>query len=143
MTTYTYNEAKEQFTELRKLLNLYDVLHIFGGVPYKDVHYYMPPYFASGYTMGEEVVVKCNGVIIDTIDRRKHYSKGCKWKAKHGRIVIDFTKKAMRQYVEICKSLCDENNIKNRSELVTKERALLEDALDLTESIMKAKGGGK
>lgn len=136
----TYKEVNERFVELRKLLTLYDVLHIYGGVPYKDVHYYMPPYFASGYTMGEVLVVKCNGVTIDTVDRRKHYSKGCKWKAKHGRIVINFTKKAMRQYVEICKSLCDEN-VKNRSELITKERALLEDALDLADSEMK--GGGK
>lgn len=136
----TYKEAKERLLELRKLLNLYDILHLFGGVPYKDVHFYMPPNYASGYNMGEVIVVKCNGVTLDTIDNRKFYAKSCKWRPKHGHIVLNFTKKALREYIEICHKLAVESDIKKSIESLEVKRILIKDAIDLNSSDIKKKG---
>lgn len=141
----TYKETKERFAELRRALNLYDALHIFGGVPYNKVHNFIAPYYASGYTMGETLVVRCNGITIAEADYRQHYAKSCKWRPKHGEVVLNFTKKAMRQYVELCAALEAETDVAERYEIIKKKDALIRAAIDWQKSVinLKAKGGAK
>lgn len=136
----TYKEAKERLLELRKLLNLYDILHLFGGVPYKDVHFYMPPNYASGYNMGEVIVVKCNGVTLDTIDNRKFYAKSCKWRPKHGHVVLAFSKKSFRRYVDLCAEWANATDVKERLKIASEKADVIQSAFD--SEFSDVKGGG-
>lgn len=52
--------------------------------------------------MGETIAIMCNGQKVQIIDRTHKYARSCKWRAKHGYIVIDFTKKALKEYVTVC-----------------------------------------
>jgi len=99
-----YKQTKRIANEENMWLEVYDRLHEC-GIPYNEVHYfrYNLPYYSSGFSMGEIMTVKCNGNEIHRIDRTKEYSKSCKWKAKHGYIVINFTKKGLRDYMTAAK----------------------------------------
>ena len=74
---------------------------IANGVPKGIVHHYVTPDLSSGYSMGETVVMACNGQVFDVKDQTREYAKSCKWRARHGRVVVDMTKKQLRRYVEL------------------------------------------
>lgn len=104
METKTYQQTKEIVEVEGKWMQVYQNLRAY-GIPYKDLHYYRynRPCYSSGFSMGEIVVVRCNGVEIDRIDNTQEYAKSCKWRANHGLVIINFTQKGLRDYIKAAK----------------------------------------
>ncbi len=142
-----YEQTKEKYEELKKLLQLYEILHDVCRIPYKDVHFYETPYFSSGYSMGETIFIFCNDVKIDEDNLERQYAKSCKWTPKHGRVIIRFTKKSLHEYINLRKSLDATKNVdrknniemKKRLEIIGKIRNLVEKSVDKENSIIKKK----
>lgn len=102
--------------------------------------------------MGETVRVYCNDRLIEVADRTEDYARSCKWRAKHGLVVIRFTQKALRQYIDLERAIwlkCYDpwGRLKNRPldapeeaallALCAKRNKLLESCIDRDESRMK------
>lgn len=104
METKTYQQTKDIAAEEQHWLQIYENLHC-NGIPYKDVHIYRynRPAYSSGFSMGEVIIIRCNGNGIDRIDNTSEYAKSCKWKANHGLIIINFTQKGLRDYIKAAK----------------------------------------
>lgn len=104
MEKLNYQQTKEIVATEGKWMQVYENLHL-NGIPYKDVHYYRynRPAYSSGFSMGEIVVVRCNSRDIDRIDNTQEYAKSCTWKAKHGFVIINFTKKGLLDYIKAAK----------------------------------------
>ena len=104
METKTYQQTKEIVESEGMWMQVYENLHL-NGIPYKDVHYYRynRPWYSSGFTMGEVIVIRCNGKDIDRINNTQEYAKCCKWRANHGLIIINFTQKGLRDYIKSAK----------------------------------------
>jgi hypothetical protein len=117
---HDYNVLEERCNKLQQQLELAKRLHDIGGVPYSLTVKYKEPIMKSGYTMGEEIIVKCNGQIIDRINNCMNYPKSCKYNAKHGKITINFTKKGLREYIERANKFFDDENWKKLRDLVFK-----------------------
>ena len=102
MEQIEYSRVVSQIEELSALKENYEAL-ISAGIPKTKVHYFEIPYSVnSGYSMGEVVIVRCNGKEIVRYDRTQEYSKSCKWYAKHGCVVLNFTKKSLKEYTLLC-----------------------------------------
>lgn len=129
----TYQSVVSEIDKLSKTLQVYDAL-IACGIAKKDVQYYDTPYIYSGYSMGETIHVKCNGKNIATVDNTKQYAKSCTWKPKHGLVVINFTKKELKEYVNYCKERANCNGMHQHAEEM---RKLCYRAIDHTTSIIK------
>lgn len=104
METKTYQQTKEIVESECKWMQVYENLHL-NGIPYKDVHYYRynRPAYSSGFSMGEVIVIRCNGNGIDSIDNTQEYAKSCKWRANHGLVIINFTQKGLHDYIKAAK----------------------------------------
>lgn len=72
------------------------------GIPKTNVHKFIKPCVDSGHSMGEVTKLYCNGEIVCMYDRTTEYAKSCKWKAKHGLVVIECNKKELKQYFDMC-----------------------------------------
>lgn len=92
---------KASYEEVERLHKLYNNL-IDCGVTPKNVRYYETPNVYSGYSMGETVEVWCNNKIIEAIDHTSDYARSCRWRAKHGKVVINFSKKSLKEYLKAC-----------------------------------------
>lgn len=116
-----YDILKERSDKLQQQLELANRLHDIGGIPYSlTVKYKEPQFLESGYAMGEEIVVKCNGQIIDRIDFCKNYPKGYKYEAKHGKITLNFTKRGLREYIERSNIFFNKENWEKLRDLIFK-----------------------
>jgi len=104
METRTYQQTKEIVETEGRWMQVYENLHL-NGIPYKDVHYYRykRPWYSSGFSMGEVIIIRCNGHGIDRIDNTQEYAKSCKWRANHGLVIINFTQKGLRDYIKAAK----------------------------------------
>ena len=100
MARINYQECQRKKALYDTLLAQYDAL-IKVGIPKREVNCFAPPSASSGYSMGEIVIVKCNGETIMTLDNTKEYPRGCKYKAKYGRIVFNFTKTDLKKYIKL------------------------------------------
>lgn len=122
----TYIQLRNKQTYINGMMALYNNLHD-NGIAYKNVHYYESPKISSNYSMGEKVLVNCDGKTIQIIDNCQEYAKSCRWNAKHGHIVIDFSKKGLKDYVNVCKAIAmlKPHDVKGRLELSTKRKDLL------------------
>lgn len=140
--TKTYEQVERELEQLNQTMELYDRLVSF-GIPKKMVHYYTSPERRSGYSMGETIAVLCNGQKVQIIDRTQEYARSCKWRAKHGYIVIDFTKKALKEYVTACYNIAIALKYqKEYSELVSLHEAkdkLIEQYFDTKNSDIKGR----
>ena len=132
METKTYQQTKEIVESEGRWLQVYENLHC-NGIPYRDVHHYRyhRPSYSSGFSMGEVIIIRCNGNGIDRIDNTSEYAKSCKWRATHGLIIINFTQKGLRDYIKAsknddhfeCRALlekyldCDASKISKRKQL--------------------------
>lgn len=147
----TYETITTKVEQLQKQLALWDALRE-RGIPTKYVQYYETPAVRSGYRMGETVRVYCNDKLIEVADRTEDYARSCKWRAKHGLVVIRFTQKALRQYIDLERAIwlkCYDpwGRLKNRPldapeeaallALCAERNKLLEACLDKDESRMK------
>lgn len=102
MEQIEYSRVVSQIEELSALKENYDAL-ISAGIPKTKVHHFEIPYSVnSGYSMGEVVIVRCNGKDVVRYDRTQEYAKSCKWRANHGRVVLNFTKKSLKEYTLLC-----------------------------------------
>lgn len=108
MKNLTYKQAVSQLEMLEKKVNLYNNL-ISCGIAEKRVHLYEAPVCESGYSMGELIIIRCNGKEIDRYDNRKEYARSCKWSAKHGKIILDFTKKDLKTYFDLLQDKLNTN----------------------------------
>lgn len=133
MENKSYATVVSEIDRLNRTLNVYDAL-IACGIPKKDVLFYNTPYVFSGYSMGETIVVKCNEKHIETADFTKQYAKSCTWKPKHGLVVINFTKKELKEYVNYCKERANCKGLYQHAEEMQK---LCWRAIDHTTSIIK------
>ena len=83
------------------------------GIPRKLTKHWKPVAPESGYSMGETVVLKCGDKTIQKLDNTSEYAKSCKYRAKHGYIVLEFSKKDLRTLVDLMK-VSDEKREKAR-----------------------------
>lgn len=97
----TYDQLKASIAKDQKQLDLYDAL-IAQGLPKTKVHYFSVPMIKSGYIMGERVVVRVNSATVTQADYTKEYARSCKYRAKHGKVVLDFSKKDLRYWLDWC-----------------------------------------
>lgn len=134
----TYNQIKTEQEENNKQMQLFENLHN-NGIPYKDVHYYKTPNIGSNYSMGEMIIVKCGANHIEMADRCKNYAKSCQWKAKHGKIVVCFTKKGLKDYINICKKRETTDDIKASIKCFEEKKALLEKYIVKNETLCNRK----
>lgn len=113
----SYESVVEEIAQLFATKSVYDKL-IECGIAKKDVHFYVTPDITSGYSMGEEIVVKCNDVAIESVDNTQQYAKSCTWRPKHGYILLNFTKKDLKTYVALCKerATCSREKLFTKSE---------------------------
>lgn len=51
----------------------------------------------SGYSMGETIIVKIKGVEVMRKNQTQEYAKSCKWRAKHGEVILDMTLKQAKE----------------------------------------------
>ncbi len=133
-----YSELKSEMSVNNSMMELYENLHT-NGIAYKDVHYYAMPRISSNYSMGEKIVVKCGENTIHTIDHCMEYAKSCKWSAKHGCIVLVFTKKGLKDYVAVCKKIENENNLAERLKLFDEQRRLVNKYISIEKSTFNRK----
>lgn len=142
-----YSRITAELEELSALKENYDAL-ISAGIPKTKVHFFEIPYSVnSGYTMGEVVIVRCNGKDVVRYDHTQEYAKSCKWRANHGRVVLNFTKKLLKEYVILCEREHEANRrlqIKYCPERLKPLQAIHEDknkilteSLDMESSIIK------
>ena len=120
----TYQQVKNEIAENTNKMDLFEKLH-FEGISYKNVHYYVTPPVSSNYSMGEQVDVRCKNRPLEKVDHRQYYAKSCKWQPKHGYIVIDFDKKGLKDYVNLCKKLNGEMDLKTRVDLINERQSLV------------------
>ena len=140
METKTYKQVKTQLETLNSIIDLYDKL-INCGIAKDKVHYYESPHCYSDYSMGEEIDVRCNMKPIEKVDNRKYYAKSCKWSEKHGYILLNFSKKDLKRYVQI--GLEMEFALKSKDNklylnLLVEKKALLRKSFVAEKSIVKS-----
>lgn len=133
-TKETYKQAKMMVEKYTAMMKLYNNLISF-GVPQSKVQYYETPCVSSDYSMGELVIVRCNGFDIDRKDKRQEYARSCKYHAKHGIIVLDFTKADLKKYVTLCEAKA--KNVNRYFEDADKITALKEKAYNEKESVVR------
>ena len=139
METKTYKQVKEQLDVLNNILDLYDKLNEC-GIAKDKVHYYEAPKCSSDYSMGEEVDVRCNMRQIQLIDKRRYYAKSCKWNEKHGFILLNFSKKDLKRYVQIGIEMEQAQKAKDRNRylnLSDEKNKLIKKAFVAEKSIVK------
>ena len=100
MKKQTYKEMQQQVANLNKNIEIMDAV-IKAGIPQSKAHYIFDfvgdmLVVSSGYSMGETVDINVNGERIIRIDQEKEYAKNCTWKANHGMVIIELTKKDFR-----------------------------------------------
>lgn len=139
MEKLTYKALTERLGELTDLKTLYDSL-VACGIPQGKAHYYVRNLCSSGYSMGEIVEVWCNGKLIDRVNNTKEYAKSCSWRAKHGLVVLNFTKKALRRLIDINIGLEHASRTENHSDytrLYYERRDLVRNAFVAKKSVVK------
>ena len=130
--TKTYEQVERELEQLNQTMELYDRLISF-GIPKEIVHFYTCPETSRDYS----VTVMCNGQKVQIIDKTQEYARSCKWRAKHGYIVIDFTKKALKEYVQTCYSIIMTENPDTMQSLERKRNKLIEQYFDAKNSDIK------
>lgn len=100
-TKKNYKQVCAELAQLQKQKELYDRLHDLCGIKYDNVHLFRFPFCKSGYSMGETLVVKVNGKLIATQNQEAEYAKSCKWKAQHGYMLFEFTKKDFKKVINL------------------------------------------
>ena len=101
----SYKQLVAELDELQKQKELYDRLHDLGGIKYDDVHLFRFPLCKSGYSMGETLVVKVSKKVVAVQNQEADYAKSCKWRAKHGYMLFEFTKKGFKEMIELAKAV--------------------------------------
>lgn len=96
-TKKNYKQVCEALAKLQEKKELYDRLHKIGGISYKQVDIWEHPIIRSGYCMGENINVFVNHNCIASISQKQDYAKSCKYKAQHGKMIFDFTKKDFKR----------------------------------------------
>lgn len=132
----TYNQLKSECVSNEKLLERYDALNRC-GISLKYVHFYDTPYITSGYSMGEMVYIYCNDVLIERVDNCMEYAKSCKWRGRHGRIEVRFTKKGLKDFVGLCKSLSVVRGTNEWFDMYEKRRDLIKKYINLDNCVVK------
>ena len=135
MKNQDYKTTKKKSEELLERLRVYDCL-IACGIPQKMVHYYEHPSVGSGYSMGEKVIVRVGYKPIEIIDNRKEYAKTCRYSARHGMVVLNFTKAALKKYVSLCKTFTD-GSIDDKVAASTEIRGLVRKQYDEKASVVR------
>ena len=100
MEKQTYKEMQQQVAKLNKNIEIMDAV-IKAGIPQSKAHYifdFVGNMFrvTSGYSMGETVDIEVVGERVIRINQEKEYARSCNWKANHGWVIINFTKKDFR-----------------------------------------------
>lgn len=130
------SKTKTYLLRLKELETLVEI-----GVPKKDAIFFNTPKWiaTSGFSMGEEYVIRCNGKLIrrDGISEQE-YARSCKWNAQHGLIVFSFTKKDLKLWLSLERKL-QENRLYNRpcDELCKERSEVLLRSIDLDECVIK------
>ena len=132
----TYKELKSEYRSNEKMMEVYNALHRC-GISLKNVHFYNTPTVYSDYSMGEMVYIYCNDVLIEKVNNCREYAKSCKWKAKHGRVEVRFTKKALKEYIDLRKSILFKENHNDILALIDKKRDLVTKYVNLNNSVVK------
>lgn len=127
-----YKKVKKDYERAAYLLGVYDILKQC-GVPEKLVHYFAPFCVNSGYSLGEVTRIQCGGVLIVERDTRAHYT-GCARRynntAVHGYTCVNFSKKALRKFVDLCAELERTRLFARRTEIYNGLVGLIREATD-------------
>lgn len=115
MKTLKLKELQEQVSELQNELEMRTALCAL--VPEKYAMCFKPTYIDSGYSMGEVIFYTCNGKEFYKEDNRRYYTgRGAKYTPAHGKIYVNFTKKALLEYCKLCYNIQLEDMRKNYNE---------------------------
>lgn len=124
--------VRKTYEQVKRQLELYDRLISF-GIPKEIVHFYTCPERSSGYS----VAVMCNGQKVQIIDWAQEYAMSSRRRAYHGYLVYNFTKKALKEYVQICYSIIMTENPDTTRSLERKRYKLIEQSFDAKNSDIK------
>lgn len=103
----TYKEITDELKRLNAIKSAYDKFSDIGGIPKGIVHLWELPALTSNYSMGEIIEITVNGKTVYNCDNTREYAKSCKYRATHGYLTFNFTKKDLRSYFEML-SRCDQ-----------------------------------
>lgn len=92
------DDASALLDEITKITRVHDALRSV-GISKSQCTYYASPRVQSGYSMGEVIYVYCNDKQIEYIDNRSYYKGDFKGRETHGRIIVRFTKKSLRDCI--------------------------------------------
>jgi hypothetical protein len=104
MKRRSYDDLVSEVKWKSELIGLYDKLMSL-GIPKSIVTSFHSVCVHTGYSMGEETVIKCNDVVVFTHDTRSRYDGKWRGKERYGRSVIKFNKKQLREFLELCKEI--------------------------------------
>ena len=90
MTRMNIEDLKKQV----RLMAIVETLHEL-GLSWEEAEKFpfVIPFMGSCYKMGEKVIWQFKGNTIFVEDHTEEYAKSCKWRAQHGRVVMNFTSK--------------------------------------------------
>ena len=99
-----YNDLKNEISRLNEIKQVYELLHE-SGISYKTAEDFKFFQIESGFSMGEttELRIKSGGKMSTIFyeDETEKYPGG-KWKARHGQIIVTFTRKELKEYIKLC-----------------------------------------
>lgn len=93
---------KQKLERQVRLLAIVEKLHSL-GLSWEEAEKFpfALPRVDSGYSMGEKIYWKFQDSTILVEDYTDEYAKSCTWRAKHGRVVINFTsKKQLKEFTK-------------------------------------------
>ena len=96
-----------------RLMEIVETLHEL-GLSWEEAEKFpfIIPFMGSCYKMGEKVIWQFKGKVIFEQDQTEQYANSCKWRAQHGRVVMNFTsKKQLKDFANkaISYNLTDED----------------------------------
>lgn len=126
---------RKTYEQVKRKLELYDRLISF-GIPKEIVHFYTCPERSRDYS----VAVMCNGQKVQIIDYwAQEYAMSSRRRAYHGYLVFNFTKKALKEYVQTCYSIIMTENPDTTQSLERKRDKLIEQYFDAKNSDIKGR----
>ena len=106
MKMKTMKELLVEQAEINKQITLLETLISFGMSEKSSIHWDVSPINVySNYSMGELIKFQCNGKTFAEQDKRQFYKGKYQNCENHGLIVFNFTKKALKEYLNLCEKI--------------------------------------
>jgi len=99
----TYQSIINSISALENVKALYEVLKA-NGISYKKASSFRKFTINSHYSMGETTILTIGKqkTFVFTENTKDTYSNSCSFTPTYGKIVVNFSKKALKEYIELC-----------------------------------------